>query len=405
MTMLWVLRLLHVPFWKRRPLGSLLPVLGVALGVATIVAIDLAGTSAVRSFRETLERLDGRTTHRVVGPHLSHDLARRLGAVPGVEAAAPIVEAVGLHDAGDRLPIEDAGEPLRLFGIDPLSEGMIRSLGVELAGSGNASAGLLRDFLGRPGALLVSAPFLERHGLAAGDALPLVVGTRRSRALVLAALPREVGGLEVPDNLAVGDIATVQELAGTFAGVDRVDLVLAERDGARERVLAELLPLLPTGAVIERPGGQAGRLERGLAAFRANIRALSYLALFVSFFLIYNSLLVSVLRRRPLIGIARCLGATRRQVLAGWLGEALLTACAGVAIGAGLGLLFAAPALAGVSRTAEDLYGGLGRGTLKAETGAFVRAGALGLAFTLLSALLPALEAAGTAPAHTATRS
>jgi putative ABC transport system permease protein len=418
------LRLLHVPFWRRSPLGVLLPALGVALGVATIVAIDLAGASAVESFRATLQSLEGRATHRVVGPVVPDDLARRLSRVPGVEAAAPVVEKVALFVPAARGSGEDDGrESLRLLGLDPLAERAIRSLGVnEILRDGRGSGRKtengrrLREFLGRPGALLVSGPFLDRHGLREGDRLGLVVGALRREAFVLARLPTEVGGLEVPDNLAVGDVSTVQELTGRFEGVDRVDLVIAgARHGARRGggragpnragALVRVEALLPPGLTIEEPGGRAARLEGSLAAFRANIRALSYLALFVSFFLIYNSVLLSVLRRRPLIAVARCLGATRAQVMGGWLLEALLTALAGVVVGIGLGLVFAGPALERVSRTAADLYGAAGGGRLSIPPATFLEAAGLGLLFTLLSALPPAFEAAATPPAHTAARS
>jgi putative ABC transport system permease protein len=286
-----------------------------------------------------------------------------------------------------------------LLGIDPLSERGVRALGAV----GPRDGALLRDFMGRPGALLVSGAFLDRHGIEVGDRLQLVMGAFRRSAVVLARLPDDVGGAKVPDDLAVGDIATVQELAQSFNGVDRVDLVIPEP--GREATLARLRALLPSGTRLERPGGEAARLERTLAAFRANIRALSYLALFVAFFLIYNSLLLAVLRRRALIGVVRCVGGTRGQILRGWLGEALATGGVGVALGIALGLLFAGPALREVARTAADLYGATGDESLAIVPATLFKAAVAGLSFTLLSALVPALEAAGTPPARTSARS
>ncbi len=64
-----------------------------------------------------------------------------------------------------------------------------------------------------------------------------------------------------------------------------------------------------------------------LDAFRWNLRVLSYIALVVGAFLIYNTISVSVVRRRAEIGILRALGATRGAVRAAFLGEA---ACFGI---------------------------------------------------------------------------
>ena len=42
-------------------------ILGVALGVAVVVAVDLANESARRGFLLSVEALSGRATHEVVG--------------------------------------------------------------------------------------------------------------------------------------------------------------------------------------------------------------------------------------------------------------------------------------------------------------------------------------------------
>ena len=250
-----LLRLVHVAFWLRQPLQALLPAIGIALGVAAVVAIDLGASGTVTSFRNTLEAIDGRTTDQVfpgAGP-LDGTLASRLAELPGVLAAAPVVDVMSL-----------AAEPLRLIGIDPFEERGVRTLGAErlLHGPGN----LFTRFLGQPGALLVSAPYLERHRLHPGDSLDVAVGSFRRRAFVLAALPDTVDGFHVPDNLAVADIATVQELAGR-ADVSRIDLVIAP--DARAAAMARVCALLPGGAAVKPAGGSAAYLE-GLHCWRSS---------------------------------------------------------------------------------------------------------------------------------------
>jgi len=49
-----------------------------------------------------------------------------------------------------------------------------------------------------------------------------------------------------------------------------------------------------------------------------------YISLVVGAFLIYNAISVSVVRRRPDIGIVRALGAGRAAILAAFVGEAVL---------------------------------------------------------------------------------
>src|SRR6185436_6636058 len=44
-----------------------LAILGIALGVAVAVSIDLANTSALRAFRLYTEAVSGRATHQIVG--------------------------------------------------------------------------------------------------------------------------------------------------------------------------------------------------------------------------------------------------------------------------------------------------------------------------------------------------
>jgi putative ABC transport system permease protein len=287
---------------------------------------------------------------------------------------------------------------LHLIGLDPFAETGIRTLGLDEIEAVAGQENLFFALLSEPGALLVSQPFLERHALSRGDTLSLIVGARPRTAFVLGMLPEQVEDLTVPDNLALCDLATALELTGRD-DVSRIDLVLRD-----DSVVARVRAALPPGVGIEAPGGRAARLNEMVHALGVNLRALSYLALFVSLFLIYNAMLLAVLRRRRSIGLVRCLGATRAEVLGAWFLEGLTLGVVGSGLGLLLGLAGGGIALDGVQTTASGLYGTVSRGGVDLAAASVVKAILVGLMAALAATAWPAWEAARTVPAHTSER-
>lgn len=102
-------------FLHQHPWQLLLAVIGVALGVAVVVSIDLASTSAA-AFTYSTEAVVGKATHRVVGgaQGLDEKLFTRLRLQQGFKGLRPVVEGYLTVDTR-------AGPHLRLLGIDPLA--------------------------------------------------------------------------------------------------------------------------------------------------------------------------------------------------------------------------------------------------------------------------------------------
>src|SRR5512136_687292 len=97
-------------------------IIGIMLGVAVVVTIDLANTSASRAFELSTEAVTGRATHQITGgPNgLDEAIYTRLRREGVTRQAAPIVaEYVSSPQLGDR--------PLQLLGIDPFAEPPFRS--------------------------------------------------------------------------------------------------------------------------------------------------------------------------------------------------------------------------------------------------------------------------------------
>ena len=141
-----------------------------------------------------------------------------------------------------------------------------------------------------------------------------------------------------------------------------------------------------------------------LAAFRWNLRVLSYVSLAVGAFLIFNTISVSVVRRRYEIGILRALGMTRGGILAGFLGEAAMLGLFGALAGVALGRLMAIGAVKMVAVTVESLYVSSRPGAISLTIGDLWVALAIGVGVSVASAFSPAWEASLVSPVEAMSR-
>jgi len=379
----------------RRPWQTLLMILGITLGVAVVVAVDLANVSAVRAFDLSTDAVAGRATHQIVaGPQGLDETVyvalRRSGLTC---AAAPVVtEIISSPDLG--------GETLQLLGIDPFAEPPFRSY---LAGARDGPDAGWSDFLTQPGAILLSTPVAERYGLAPGARLTLEVSGYERDAFVAGLVqPGDRLSRRALDGLVLSDIATAQELTGRLGRLDHVDLILPDDGGA---AAARIEARLPPGARITAIATRTGAARQMTAAFRLNLTALSLLALVVGMFLIYNTMTFSVVQRRALFGTLRCLGLTRREVFGLVVGEALLLGAIGAGLGLALGVVMGRSAVRMVTQTINDLYYLTTVRNVGAQTGSLVKGGLLGLVATATAAALPAWEAASVPPRAALSRS
>ncbi len=394
----------------RHPAQFGLALAGVALGVAVVVAIDLANESARRAFVVATDATAGAATDQITGDSNGFDeaLFARLRAgtdeIPGWRAAAPVVEdfvvlappagaaAAAPADGGS---ISRSAPVLRLLGLDPWSEAPFRGY---LRGALAAGKDLTR-FLTTPGAALLESSTAERLGLEIGDSLAVQVGARRERLILVGTLqPADAGAREALSNLALVDIATAQEILDLPGQLTRIDLALPEGE-AGERARREIAALLPPGVHLARSSARPEALEQMTRAFRFNLRALSLLALLCGTFLIYNTMTFSVVQRRELFGRLRALGVRRGEILTVVLTEAAVLGIVGSALGLLVGIVLGRGLMGLVLQTIRDLYFTLAAGNFALSPLSLLKGGLLGLGASLAAALPPALEAAN-APAR-----
>ena len=370
-----------------------LSMLGVALGVSVVVAIDLANTSARQAFDLSTETVTGKATHQIIGAGkgLEEAVYRDLRVGLGVREAAPVV-------AGFVRAPAYPGRSFQVLGIDPLAEEPFRSY------TGGVDAGFdLAAFITRPQTGLMARPTAEALGLSLGDTLAVRVGGVE-RALTLVGLlePGDDRSARAMENLLVVDVATAQDVFDLDGRLSRIDVLITD-DEHGAALLARLKAALPDGVEIVRSTARTETVEQMTRAFNLNLTALSLLALVVGMFLIYNTMTFSVVQRRSLVGRLRTLGVTRRKVFTLILGEALLVGLVGTVIGVLLGVVLGRGLVQLVTQTINDLYYVVQVRALSLSPWVLAKGVALGMGATLLATLPPAHEATST-PVNTVLR-
>ena len=162
----------------RRPLQSLFFVLGVAIGVAMIVAIDLANGSAQRAFTLGTQTITGRATYEITGgpDGLDESIYRRLRVDAGFRMSAPVVE--------DYVTAVDLdGQPMRLLGVDPFAEPPFRAYLNPGDQSQAPAAAFLASLMTQPNTVLLSQDVAQRYAKRVGDTTEYVLTDQGRKAL------------------------------------------------------------------------------------------------------------------------------------------------------------------------------------------------------------------------------
>lgn len=376
-------------YLARHPWQLGLAVLGICIGVAVMVAVDLANGSARKAFLLSMDALNGQATHQVVGGPAGLDEAvyRDLRVRHGLRAVAPVV--TGYVSAG--------GETMRLLGIDVFAEREFRDWTLPVTrpadrAGGDSPEALIRRFLTGAGALLLSTTDATRLGVRGGDELQLIADGRSYTATVAGVLPDSDGRYT---GLVVADIAVAQHWLGMTGRLSRIDVRIDAPGMPAQDALAALLP--PGGTLL--PTDDRTRTTVQMSnAFMTNLTAMSLLAMLVGVFLIYNSIAFAVVQRRDLIGILRALGVTRAQAFGLIAGEAAALGLLGSTAGLALGTWLGGHLLTLVARTVSDHYFLVNVTGIVLSAGSLAKAVAAGLGATLVAAAVPALEASSYAP-------
>lgn len=380
-----------VKIWLRQVsrhfLQTVLLIFGIALGVAGVVAIDIAKTSVSKSFELSTTVLTSRSTHQITGSDfkIPQSIFTRLRTDLGIHSSAPVITThVFVKELNDA--------SLTMMGIDPFSETQFRQFSV-LAQPGSGNKGLA-NLLDASSGILIAQKLADENGLKQGDFLTLTFGTRQVKTLISGTLDSKDTRTNISlEGLILTDIAMAQEILGFKESITRIDLILTD-----ETTAGKVKDLLPDGVVLVKTDDQNQAIRRLSSSFETSLTAFSMLALFMGIFLIYNTISFSMAQRRKLNGTLRALGATRGDIFYSVMVEVTVYAAVGSAAGLALGILLGKAAVLAVCTTVSDMYFVLTVSKTHIAATTLIKGLAAGVASAVAASLLPALTAARTLP-------
>ena len=387
-----VLWLSSLRYLINRPWQTGLSVLGITLGVAVVVAIDLGNQSAKHAFRLSSSAVSGKATHHIVGGPggLDEDIYRRLRVDLSVRRSAPVVEGYAYFSDSQR----HAGA-LRLLGIDPIADTQFRPYAESgnLVSRASASPRSAMALLAAPNTALIADHTAASLGVGEGDSIRLRVAGREHDLRVAGLIsPHNALSRETLKNLLIVDIATAQELTGVEGRLSHIDLDVPSGEKG-ELMLQRIRNVLPPEADVVASQSRSETIDDLTKSFDDNLFVISILGLIVGAFLIYNAMAFSVVQRRTVIGALRSIGVTRRQIFGIVLSEALLIGIVGSAIGVLLGIVIGRGILNIITQTITDLFFVVSIEELSIPVRTLVKGVLLGLIATIAAALVPSLEA------------
>jgi putative ABC transport system permease protein len=368
---------------RSRPLRVVLSAFGIAIGIATMIAV--VGISASTEAR-LIRQLDALGTDLLVASpgdsmltgrkaSLAEDAAGRVARIAGVQQ----VGATGQIDASARRNEKVPANDTSGIKVQAATTDLLEVLHARI-GSGS----WLNRATGRYPSVVLGDVAARRLGVTDAGQQVWIGGRYFSVVGILDPVPLAP---EIERSALVGWVA-----ATDWLGFDGHPTSVYERSGdakvddVRALIAATIDPQFPENVQVTSPSAALQAKAAAEGAFNGLLLGLGGIALLVGGIGVANTMIISVLERRYEIGLRRALGATRGHIRIQFVTESLLLAGLGGLIGLILGA------------TATGLYA---RSTgLPWVVPAWAMGGGLGstLLIGTLAGLYPAVRAARLSP-------
>ena len=381
---------------------TLLTSLGISLGVAVVLAIQITNQSTLDSINQVFDRAAGQANLLIVpeslqngtGESLDERILSKMDDVDSVEVASPTLRTQSL--------LASEAEDWKIsFGVAGFTSGSI----LDVYGVLPEIDSQLRVYALKEGRLpkdgsyevVIPAEYAEDISIAVGDDLDILVPDGEVRLKVVGLLDSEGVALLNSGVVAFAPLDVVQDLFYLRGEVDEIALqitsdIASDADALDEEKSA-LEDAVSGSARVIYPAARGQLVARMLGTYQQGLSFFSLISIFVGTFLIYNTFSMTVVERTREIGMLRAIGLGRMNVLGLVIVEAGILSIFGSIMGLIMGVLLARGLMVAMGALIA-----VGDSVLTIPAGGLAQSLGVGIGVTMTAAFVPAIQAARISP-------
>ena len=359
---------------KEEKFLTFLSVLGIALGIGLFTGVKVASDRAITSFESGIMGMNPYANYEVLDiSGIDFDEKVYIDVRTLEESSFPVMKAFGYISAfRDTIDINGiyTVKAVRFFGSSPHQK-----IDIE-------------HFYRETNGILITKKFADRYSLKKGNELKALVYNREYTLKIVDILDSE----SLLTNTVIMDIGNFQEHFGVTGTLSKIDLI------SDEKTVDKIRQILPVNLRIEKKEEIFRNQKALVASFRYNLQFVSLIAILVGIFLLYNTVFISVVKRRTEIGILRGLGASKKTVILLFTVHGVVLGLIGSLLGILFGQLAAYFSVIAVEKTISTMYSTISIADYMITKRDAIAALLLGLFVSLLASAIPSYEASKIRP-------
>lgn len=352
----------------KEKLFNIVAIIGIASGVALFLSVYSTTESAVKSFKDSVDFFSGvKYTIRGNGKNFIEEEIYEKILAKNVDIS-PVITLSG--------KIKDTNRPIVLNGIDIFKS--IRNGAFD----GNNFEGDLKDFFDLP-SVIISGKLLSENNKNIGDNISIYIEDKLYSFKIAGIVSRE----DFPKHILLMDIAQAQENLGLLGYISQID-TYDEIDKV----------ILPPGLILEERDDIFENRKDLIKSFNYNLFFISLIAMLVGFFLMFNTVLITVIRRKTEVGILRAIGFMKREIIYLFMFQSIIIGVVGSILGLLSGSIISGFSMKMAEKTISTVYEIVSIDVNILSIKYFIVALLTGVTISVVASILPVYEASKIEP-------